>query len=98
MTETEVTLIVPEKYDGAVFPYDMRRAITNWVIDAIPPGDFLTAIIQNNLTEAVCRADDHNIKIIKQYVMWFINRADLKCWGSIEKFANWRGYSNGDHN
>ena len=91
----EDELIVPEHYDGARFPYAMRKAMTDWVLEAVPPGNFLTAVIQNNLREAVCMADDHNVKIIKQYVIWFINRTDRRCWGSIERFVNWRGYNNG---
>lgn len=45
--------------------------VTRWYYEDYPLGDFLTAVVQNNFTEAVLRADDVNIKALKLYV-WFL--------------------------
>lgn len=58
-------------------------------------GSFLTAVLANDLVEAVLRADDHNIRILPQYVMWIRNnlpgrtgdaREDM--WGSYDAVKN----------
>lgn len=54
------------------------------------PGDFLWAIITNNLRDAVQRADNYNIHLIPAYVSWFYNEAPSACWGSVEKATAWQ--------
>jgi len=54
-----------------------------------PVGDFLTAVLHNNLTEAVARADDENIKNLPAFVGYLYNEAPSLCWGSKERVAEW---------
>jgi acyl transferase domain-containing protein len=39
-------------------PDYMKEGVLHWVIDGIPPGSFLTAVLQNNLRYAVLKADE----------------------------------------
>lgn len=55
----------------------------------IPVGHFLSAIICNDLGEAVARADDGNQWLIPVYHRWLYNEADSRCWGSNEKMQAW---------
>ncbi len=70
-------------------PDHMLEGIERYIDHGIPPGHFLTAIITNNLREAVGRADDDNVQIIPAYVGYFYNEAPSACWGSIEKMNAW---------
>ncbi len=45
--------------------------IQKWYYEDYPLGHFLTAVVNNNLVEAVFHADDTNIKALKLYA-WFL--------------------------
>ena len=72
-------------------PERMRGSITRYIEDRVIPGDFLQAVICNNLSEAVGRADDENIKNLPAYCNFFYNYAPFECWGSPKKMAKWLG-------
>lgn len=70
-------------------PGYMHGAIVNWIEDGLKPGDFLTAVIDNNLKEAALRADDTNINYLKDYIMWFYNHAPSDIWGFAGATEKW---------
>jgi len=74
-------------------PSQMMAAMQFYVETGSVSSDFLIAVIENNLKEAVYYADDQNRQIIYLYVMWFYNRAPMACWGSPEIRKNWVGTS-----
>jgi hypothetical protein len=53
------------------------------------PGDFLEAVLCNNLKEAVGRADDTNLPALPSLVGWLYNFAPSSAWGSPEKVTSW---------
>lgn len=73
----------------ADIPPHMQAALRRYVIEGIKPGDFLTAVICNNLQNAVNRADDDNLALLKTYVQWFYNEAPAACWGSPTNMDLW---------
>lgn len=70
-------------------PDRMMGGITRWIENGIQPGDFLWAVITNDLKDAVGRADDENLRNLPAYVSYFYNEAPAACWGSPEKAAAW---------
>ena len=70
-------------------PERMRGGITRYIEHGIPPGDFLTAVICNDLREACARADDENRYLLWDYVRFFYNYTPTGCWGSPEKMKVW---------
>ena len=54
-----------------------------------PVGDFLTAVLENNLTQAVGLADDFSMSALKDIVMWCYWELPAPAWGSEEKVAAW---------
>lgn len=70
-------------------PNYMMGAIQRYLERGTPPGHFLTAIITNNLFEAVARADDINQKNIPAYVAYFHNEVPSLAWGSPERMRAW---------
>jgi hypothetical protein len=70
-------------------PRYMHGGIIRYIETHIPPGDFLSAIICNDLQEACARADDTNRHILYEYVQWFYCNAPGNCWGSPERYNQW---------
>ena len=75
------------QYDA--IPAHMMSGIQRYVSHGAPPGDFLTAIICNDLKKAVEHADDTNMTLIHLYVKYFYNRTPAPCWGSRDKMDAW---------
>lgn len=82
---------IDEQYTFGAFhiPIYMVGAIERYINQGIPPGDFLTAIICNDLKESVARADDENMANLPAYVAWFYNEAPVLAWGSRERMQTW---------
>jgi len=70
-------------------PQRMMGAIDRYVNQGIQPGHFLTAVISNDLKEALSRADEENLDNLSAYVSYFYNKAPSACWGSEEKMKAW---------
>jgi hypothetical protein len=70
-------------------PIRMYSGIIRWIQDGVKPGQFLTAIIENDLRLAVNLADDENIFRLVAYVKFFYNAAPTGCWGSKELVELW---------
>lgn len=70
-------------------PDHMKKAVKNYLEEGIPPGHFLTAVLCNDLKEAIARADDINILALPNIVSWFYNNAPKACWGSEDNFNSW---------
>jgi hypothetical protein len=70
-------------------PPHMQEALTRYVVDRVAPGDFLQAVIRNDLRDACGRADADNLLLLPTYVKWFYNVAPGSCWGSPENYKAW---------
>ena len=68
---------------------NMMEAIQRYIVEKIPPGDFLVAVIDNDLREAVSRADDENLENLPAFIGYFYNEAPGACWGSPERRKAW---------
>jgi len=70
-------------------PKRMMGGIHRYIEHHIPPGNFLSAVISNDLKEACGRADDENMVNLPAYVAYFYNEAPSHCWGSKENMDAW---------
>ncbi|MBT8489906.1 MAG: hypothetical protein KJN62_02540 [Deltaproteobacteria bacterium] len=70
-------------------PARMGSGIKRYIKNRIRPGDFLSAVICNDLKESCGRADDENMANLPAYVAYFYNYAPSPCWGSKEKMELW---------
>lgn len=71
-------------------PPHLREGILAWAMDARPVGNFLTAVIENDLREAVARGDENSLTGLKGLVQFLYNYAPSPCWGSPAKVEAWR--------
>lgn len=78
--------------DGFRIPIGIKESIDLYVKVGIEPGGFTRAVLENNLTEAIGRADNWSLLCLKAIVVYCYNEIPSKCWGSREKVAAWLLY------
>lgn len=66
-----------------------KASLDRYVKDKIPTGDFLQAVLENNLFNAFGRADDENRKDLREIIRYIYHELPGDCWGSPEKVKNW---------
>ena len=76
-------------FNYSILPEHIRDGAKRYIERGIPPGDFLRAVICNNLKESFARADRINIHRMFDIVSFFYNEAPAGCWGSIQKMERW---------
>jgi len=67
----------------------MMGGLQRYIENHIAPGDFLSAVIKNDLKNAVEYADDENLHNLPAYVTFLYNQAPSTCWGSKKIFNQW---------
>lgn len=70
-------------------PPHMAEALVRYVEHGVPVGNFLQAVLSNDLKAAVGYADDCNIHLLKEYVQWMYNECPSPAQGSLEKYLAW---------
>ena len=71
------------------FPDASAQALDDYIQRRIPVGGFLEAVLSNNLVNAMSMADQNNLPLLKEYVLFLYNYAPAKCWGSSKKYNEW---------
>lgn len=77
------------EFRGHRIPARMMLPLLRYAYGHEAPGHFLTAVICNNLSDAVGRGDRENVSNLPAYVGWLYNEAPSQCWGSVAKFNAW---------
>jgi hypothetical protein len=91
VTEARLKTFAPE------FPLTHPEGIPRYIYVALqgylaykrPVGHFLTAVLQNNLHEALAKADADSLEalqVICQFIYWSVPG---QAWGSPERVSNW---------
>jgi hypothetical protein len=66
------------------------KALKRWEQYGVEPGQFLTAVLCNDLVGAVNRADDDNAPVLRLIVLYVYNELPGNCWGSYQIMQDWR--------
>ncbi len=64
-------------------------ALTRYVEQGIPPGSFLTAVLKNDLFDAMSRADMNNRYALHTICMYIYNKIPSTAWGNEERVSAW---------
>ena len=75
--------------DYGRLPQHLQGGVKRYIEQGIPPGDFLTAVITNNLLLAISHADDTSLAALPEIVRFFYNESPGGCWGTPEKMKLW---------
>lgn len=70
-------------------PEHMRTGVALYIVHGTPPGSFLTAVLSNDLMEAMGRADDVNLRSLPAYGRFLYNEAPSACFRSAECMKTW---------
>ncbi len=81
--------------DYKLIPASTMVSLERWIRNGVPTGDFLRAVLENNLMEACGRADVWNREALCDIVAWVYWEAPMQCWGSPEKVEAWREFHAG---
>lgn len=83
--------------DYSILPEPAQESMQAYIETGRPVGGFLTAVLENNLTESFARADFHNRHFMLDYANFLYNEAPSECWGDKEAVRDWitRGGLNG---
>lgn len=76
-------------FHGIRLPDEIKASIDRYVQHGIPTGGFLQACIENDLREAVGRADFHNMHVLPAIVGYLYNECPMNCWGRKGIFKEW---------
>lgn len=76
-------------YRSYYIPLRMMPGIRRYIEDGIMPGDFLTAIFENDLVHSMGLADDENLENIPAYASYLYNEVPQSCWGSKKIVKDW---------
>lgn len=68
---------------------DLLGALERYLNNGIMPGGFMTAVLENNLSEAFGRADSDNAANLKNIAGYVYNNIPSTAWGSKEKIGKW---------
>jgi hypothetical protein len=66
-----------------------RAGIMRYVEHGVPPGDFLTAVLSNDLMGAMGRADEENQRDLLEICQFVHMEIPGVCHGSLEKMKEW---------
>jgi hypothetical protein len=88
MTENDVDSIMAQ-WNWALIPSHMHGGVKRWVKNGIPPGDFLTLMLEHDVYGAIGRADDENQAAIVNWVKFMHNYLPGGCHGNEERVREW---------
>ena len=72
-----------------LIPDHMLGAIKRYLLNGIPPGGFLSALLSNDFMGAVGKADGENSAALIGWARFLYNYAPAGSFGSPEAFAKW---------
>lgn len=70
-------------------PHNLQEGLQAYVLTGRPVGNYLTAVLENDLLEAVSRGDDASLAGLKPTVQLLYNYTPRNCWGSRDKVSAW---------
>lgn len=75
--------------DTDTIPERILAGLTRYASYGTPTGHFLRAALENNLREAVLRADTNSLAALRDIVLFIYNEMPSDCHGSKEKVEAW---------
>lgn len=70
-------------------PESILDSLNRYVKDKIPTGNFLQAVLSNDLMDAIGRADAINRGKLFEICTYVYNELPMNCWGSRKKVDEW---------
>jgi len=81
---------MPRKINYDSLPEHIQGGMERYIEQGIAPGDFLQAVIKNQLVDSFALADETNIRSMFDIASFMYNQAPLACRGSLEAMKAWQ--------
>lgn len=75
--------------DYDAIPPAVFAGLDRYTSRGVPTGDFLQAVISNDLKLAMRYADPWSMRALPAIVGWLYNEAPGNCWGSPKAYKEW---------
>lgn len=75
--------------NGESCPQNIKESLRRYVEVGCPTGSFLEAVLENNLREAIGRADYMNLVALPHIVAYCYSEIPNVCWGSPTRVEAW---------
>jgi hypothetical protein len=72
-------------------PEHTKQSIDDYVERGYRPGGFLTAVLCNDLNDAVAKADEENARELASIVRYVYNTVPVAATGSLDAITAWKG-------
>lgn len=86
----EIVRGTPDIVNYHAIPTAIMAGLRAHIDKGAPQGAYLTSVLENNLVEAVGRADVHSLAALRDTTTWLWNNAPRDSWGSPERVHQWR--------
>jgi hypothetical protein len=80
---------MPYDIDYSTLPVKFEGGVRRYIENRTPGGDFLNAVLCNDLCKALSHADLESSRLIFELHAWLYNNAPSICWGTKKKFNEW---------
>lgn len=77
--------------DSSLIEPRFRESIDLFVSHGYLPGNFLAAVMANDLKESIARADEAALANLPHIVAYLYNEVPASAWGSYATLAAWFG-------
>jgi hypothetical protein len=69
----------------SVIKQSVFDGLENYMRHGVPPGGFLKAMLENaSIGTVIRRADNENVRVLREIYIFIFNRLPSNIWGSIE--------------
>lgn len=76
-------------YRALQIPEHMHESIINYIVHRQPVGDFLRAVLANDLKKAISKADEDNLQNLAAFPIFLHMWAPDECHGSAVAYEQW---------
>ena len=90
-TQTDIEKVAALEQDMLTrgVPEHLIDGLALYLVAHIQPGHFLTAVLSNDLREAIGRGDTASIAGLKPLVVYLYNRVPGNAWGNAQNVSDW---------
>lgn len=76
-------------FRGISMPVNVEASLQRYVEHGVPPGNFLEAVLANDLMNACGHADEKNESLLMVIVSYVYNKMPSRCHGSYAAVEKW---------
>ena len=88
-TQERAEAMCYERLRAARVPEHLHGGLMRYLVHHLQPGHFLTAVLSNDLREAMGRADETSRAGLFEIVSFLYNNAPAAAWGNLERVEDW---------